>query len=97
MQRCPRSINATEPFGQRVLGAAGVFGAVDMVVTTNFDESLESSMAAAYSRHSIGSARLCGVAALGSADRAAAAVASDSWPLLVKLHGDYRESERICW
>jgi hypothetical protein len=80
-------------FGQRVLGAAVVSGAVDLVVTTNFDELLESSMAAAYARHSSGTARLCSVAALGSADRASAAVASDSWPLLIKLHGDYRESQ----
>jgi hypothetical protein len=80
-------------FGQRVLGAAVVSGAVDLVVTTNFDEMLESSMAAAHARHSSGTARLCSVAALGSADRASAAVASDSWPLLIKLHGDYRESQ----
>ena len=50
-------------------------------------------MAAAHARHSSGTARLCSVAALGSTDRASAAVASDSWPLLIKLHGDYRESE----
>jgi hypothetical protein len=80
-------------FGQRVLGAAVVSGTADLVVTTNFDELLESSIAAAHSRHSSGGARLCSVAALGSADRASAAVASDSWPLLIKLHGDYRESE----
>jgi hypothetical protein len=80
-------------YGQRVLGAAVVSGAVDLVVTTNFDELLESSMAAAHGRHSSGTARLCSVAALGSADRASAAVASGSWPLLIKLHGDYRESE----
>ena len=80
-------------FGQRVLGAAVVSGAVDLVVTTNFDELLESSMAAAHARHGSGTARLCSVAALGSADRASAAVASDSWPLLIKLHGDYRESQ----
>lgn len=80
-------------FGQRILGAAVVSGSVDLVVTTNFDELLESSVAAAYARHSSGTARLCSVAALGSAARASAAVADDSWPLLIKLHGDYRESE----
>jgi len=80
-------------FGQRILGAAVASGAVDLVVTTNFDELLESSMAAAYARHSTSTARLCSVAALGSADRASAVLASDSWPLLIKLHGDYRESQ----
>lgn len=80
-------------FGQRILGAAVVSGSVDLVVTTNFDELLESSVAAAHAQHSSGTARLCSVAALGSVDRASAAVADDSWPLLIKLHGDYRESE----
>lgn len=80
-------------FGQRVLGAAVVSGAVDLVATTNFDELLESSIAAAHALYAGATARLCSVASLGSSDRASAAVASDSWPLLIKLHGDYRESE----
>ena len=51
-------VNGRVPsFGQRVLGATVVSGAVDLVVTTNFDELLESSVAAAHARHSSGTAR----------------------------------------
>lgn len=85
--------NASPCFGQRVLGAAITSGVVDIVITTNFDELLERAMAEAHGRHSGNSARLCSVAALGSVDRAASAFASDQWPLLVKIHGDYRESQ----
>lgn len=77
-------------FGQRVLGAAVVAGEADLVMTTNFDELVERAVAEAHA--SAGTeARLLSVAALGSVDRAAASFADEQWPLLIKLHGDFRE------
>lgn len=77
-------------FGQRVLGAATVAGAVDLVLTTNFDELIETAVADARAA-SAAPVPLLSIAALDSAERAAAAVADNEWPLLVKLHGDFRE------
>lgn len=80
-------------YGQRVLGAAVAGGYADLVLTTNFDELIETAVADA--RAAAGaSARpsLLSVAALDSPGRASSAAAEDGWPLLVKLHGDFREA-----
>jgi hypothetical protein len=80
-------------YGQRVLGAAIAAGHTDLVMTTNFDELVEIAVADARAA-AAGAARssLLTVAALDSAGRATAAAAHDGWPLLVKLHGDFREA-----
>lgn len=80
-------------YGQRVLGAALATGGTDLVLTTNFDELIEAAAAdARVAAAETGERRLLSVAALDSAPRAAVAAANDDWPLLVKLHGDFREA-----
>jgi hypothetical protein len=78
-------------YGQRVLGAAVTAGHTDLVMTTNFDELVETAVADARAA-AAGAARpsLLTIAALDSAGRASAAAAHDGWPLLIKLHGDFR-------
>lgn len=49
-------------------------------------------MAEAHPSRQSGQVRLLSVAALESSRRASTAVADDEWPLLIKLHGDFRES-----
>lgn len=80
-------------YGQRVLGAAVAAGHADLVITTNFDELVETAVADARAAAAgAAGASLLTVAALDSAGRASAAAAHDGWPLLVKLHGDFREA-----
>jgi hypothetical protein len=80
-------------YGQQVLGALVSGGQTDIVITTNFDELLETASAEAYAAvGSPGQRRLLNVAGLGSRDRARAVLDPDSLPMLIKLHGDFRES-----
>lgn len=78
-------------YGQRVLGAAIAAGRADLVLTTNFDELIETAAANARVAACDSNAPLLAVAALDSPARAAAAFSTDGWPLLIKLHGDFRE------
>ena len=64
-------------------------GLLRAVWTTNFDPLVESSAAAAY-----GSVGKLLVADLSEPEKAARALATERWPLLVKLHGDF-QSERL--
>lgn len=79
-------------FGQHVFGAFLMAGHINFATTTNFDPLIELSCSAA---HQIDpqSTRLLVTASLGSVDRATTAIAASKWPLLVKLHGDFAESE----
>lgn len=80
-------------FGQRILGALISGGQTDVVVTTNFDNLIEQAAAASYaSVHDAEQPRVLNVAGLGSVDRARKILEPSSWPLLIKLHGDFRES-----
>jgi hypothetical protein len=80
-------------YGQRVLGALVSGGQADVLVTTNFDELLERAAADAYAAvNAPADRRLLNTAALGSRDRARAVLEPDALPLLIKLHGDFRES-----
>lgn len=85
--------NPVPSFGQRVLGAAVAAGAADLLITTNFDVLIERAVADAHSHYSDEHVRLLTVASLESPGRGQAALANSDWPLLVKLHGDFRESE----
>ncbi|CCH88519.1 conserved protein of unknown function [Modestobacter italicus] len=78
-------------FGQRLLGAAVAAGAADLLITTNFDDLIERAVTEAHTARRSGPARLLSVSALESRRRASTAVADDEWPLLIKLHGDFRE------
>jgi hypothetical protein len=80
-------------YGQRVLGALVSGGQADVLVTTNFDELLERAAADAYAAvNAPADRRLLNTAALGSRDRARSVLEPDALPLLIKLHGDFRES-----
>lgn len=86
--------DASPGFGQRVLGGLMASGACDLVVTTNFDSLIERGVLEAQrkgtdlaSEH----ARELNVAGLDSPARAVAALQQREWPLVLKLHGDFRE------
>jgi len=80
-------------YGQRILGALLSGGQADLVVTTNFDDLIEEAAADAYAVvKSSDSPRRLNVAALGSRDRARGVLGTESAPMLIKLHGDFRET-----
>lgn len=80
-------------YGQRILGALLSGGQTDLVVTTNFDELIEEAAAIAYTAvKPADNPRRLNVAALGSRDRARGVLDADSAPMLIKLHGDFRET-----
>lgn len=64
-------------------------GLLRAVWTTNFDPLIESAAAAAY-----GNVGKLLVADLAEPEKAARALETERWPLLVKLHGDF-QSERL--
>ncbi len=81
----------TPSYGQRVLGALMSTGRVDLAITTNFDDLIERSAAAAYNAAGDASSRLLTTAAIASSERAQVSLAGDQLPLLIKLHGDFAE------
>jgi len=78
-------------YGQRVLGALIAEGLVDLGLTTNFDDLIEQAAESARAALTTSSRPRLGVAALGDPGRAGLALSDDDFPLLVKLHGDFRE------
>lgn len=85
---------ASPGFGQRVLGGLIASGACDLVITTNFDRLIERGVLEAQrtgidltGEHT----RELNVAGLDSQARAVTALQQREWPLVVKLHGDFRE------
>jgi hypothetical protein len=78
-------------FGQDVLGALVAAGSCDVMVTTNFDDLIERATQAAQGPEPGRSGRVLNIAALSSTQRAVTALQDLDWPLLVKLHGDFRE------
>jgi hypothetical protein len=88
-------IDGAKPgFAQRVFGGLIVSGACDLVITTNFDRLVEKSVAEA---HRAGTdlnqdlGRELNVAGLDSTARATTALQNHQWPLVLNLHGDFRE------
>lgn len=78
-------------YGQRVLGALIAEGLVDLGLTTNFDDLVEQAADSARAVLTNASRPRLGIAALGDPGRAGLALSDDDFPLLVKLHGDFRE------
>ncbi|TAK68537.1 MAG: SIR2 family protein [Actinomycetota bacterium] len=81
-------------FAQRVFGGLIVSGACDLVITTNFDRLVEKSFAEAQRagtdlNQDLG--RELNVAGLDSTARATTALQNRQWPLVLNLHGDFRE------
>lgn len=85
--------NRSPSYGQRVFGALLCQGLVDLVLTTNFDDLVEQAADQARAVLSVPKRARLGVAALGDAGRAGLALSDDDFPLLIKLHGDFRERE----
>lgn len=85
---------AKPSFAQRVFGGLIVSGACDLVITTNFDRLVEKSVAEAQRagtdlNQDLG--RELNVAGLDSTARATTALQNHQWPLVLNLHGDFRE------
>jgi hypothetical protein len=83
-------------FGQRVFGGLVVAGACDLVITTNFDRLIEQGISEAQRSGTdldFSQRRELNVAGLDSTTRATTAIQERRWPLVVKLHGDFREKQ----
>ncbi len=81
-------------FGQRVFGGLIVSGACDLAITTNFDRLIEQGVQEAQRTGTDAGSdqgRELNVAGLDSQLRAVTARQEREWPLVVKLHGDFRE------
>jgi hypothetical protein len=78
-------------YGQRVFGALVAEGHVDLALTTNFDDLIEQAADQARAAVTNPTRSRLGTAALGDTDRAGLALSDDDFPLLIKLHGDFRE------
>lgn len=81
-------------FAQRVFGGLVVAGACDLVVTTNFDRLIEKGFAEAQragTDMATDLSRELNVAGLDSTARATIALQNRQWPLVLNLHGDFRE------
>jgi SIR2-like domain len=81
-------------FAQRVFGGLVVSGACDLVITTNFDRLLEQGISEAQRAGTdllTDQQRELNVAGIDSTARATTAIENREWPLVVKLHGDFRE------
>lgn len=86
--------HASPSFGHRVLGALISSGRTRCLFTTNFDDLVERS--ATITDELVGPEKRSPltVSALDLVERAERCVRDGSWPLLVKLHGDF-QSERL--
>jgi SIR2-like domain len=81
-------------YAQRVFGGFVVSGACDLAIMTNFDRLIEQGVNEAQRAGTdlnLPLQRELNVAGLDSTARAAIAIQERQWPLVVKLHGDFRE------
>jgi NAD-dependent SIR2 family protein deacetylase len=79
-------------YGHYLLAALMVSDRLSMVFTTNFDDLLETATASV--ANEITPRRSIVVADLGDPDKAVRAFQKSSWPLIAKIHGDFR-SDRL--
>lgn len=80
----------TPCYGQKVLGALVAARKVDCVFTTNFDPLVEEAALAANSLLPVADQKRPTVADIDSNERAMRCLNESDWPLVAKLHGDYR-------
>lgn len=80
-------------YGHHVLAALVAANSLRLVVTSNFDPLIERAINPVLDAEFFDGRQL-EIADLDSPDKAPRALAIDRWPLLVKIHGDYR-SERL--
>ena len=76
--------DATPSYGHTALAALMKAGKVQIVWTTNFDKLVEDAAVKAF-----GTLSKTIVADLGEPEKATEALQKGSWPLIVKLHGDF--------
>lgn len=82
--------NGVPCYGHKVLAALVAAGKVDCVFTTNFDTLIEDTTLSANSLLQVVDQKRPTVAAIDSAERAMLCLKESGWPLVAKLHGDYR-------
>lgn len=80
-------------FGHRVLAALIASRQVPCLFTTNFDPLVERAVVVADELLPVQHRVHLTVASLDSAERARRCLQESSWPLSVKLHGDYQSAE----
>lgn len=80
-------------YAHRVLAGLLVSGELPCVFTTNFDTLVESSAAIALDLLSSPKGKHLTVAAIDSAERAERCLREQDWPLLAKIHGDFKSEE----
>lgn len=84
--------NGTPCFGHRMLAGLISASKAPCVFTTNFDPLIEESSLLAASLMAPGAASKPTVATLDSAHLATRCLDESDWPLIAKLHGDYRST-----
>lgn len=83
----------TPSFGHRVLAALITDARVPCVFTTNFDQLVERATTVADDLVPATAQAHLTIGALDSVDRAVRCASEGTWPLLVKLHGDYQSEQ----
>ena len=76
-------------YGHHALAALVASNSVRLIVTSNFDPLIERAVNPVLDGEFVDGRQL-EVADLDNPSRAARALAADRWPLLIKVHGDYR-------
>jgi len=82
----------TPSFAHRVLASLMSSGKLNVVFTTNFDPLVETSVTLTDQLLPPDKRALPTLAAIDSAERASRCVAESDWPLIAKLHGDYKST-----
>ena len=80
-------------FAHRVLAALMSSRQTDCVFTTNFDPLVEESVTLSNALLPVESQKRPTVAAIDSAERALRCLNESDWPLIAKLHGDYKSAK----
>ncbi|WP_233149240.1 SIR2 family protein [Herbaspirillum camelliae] len=83
----------TPCYGHRVLAALMSSRQLDCVFTTNFDALVERSVTISDDLLSADQRANATVAAIDSGERAQRCLDESDWPLVAKLHGDYKSSK----
>lgn len=80
----------TPSYAHRVLASLISAGKIPCLITTNFDSLIEDAAVITDDLLPAPERAHLTVASLDAADRATRCVRESSWPLLIKLHGDYQ-------
>lgn len=83
----------TPSFGHRVLASLITTKRIPCIFTTNFDPLLENASTQTGLLLSASERAMPTVAALDSVDRAERCLRESDWPLIAKLHGDYKSTK----